>query len=51
MPLARAEQDEDGVRVAYTREQVAAAPPVAGGDGLSQEEEARLYSRAPTSRT
>lgn len=44
VPLIRAEQDGDGVRVAFTREQVAAAPSVAGGDGLSQDEEARLYS-------
>lgn len=44
VPLVGAQESDAGVRVGFAREQVVAAPPIEPHDGLTQEEEARLYS-------
>ncbi len=43
IPLAEASESGDGVRVPYTKDQVKDAPNADAADGLSQEEERRLY--------
>ena len=44
IPLAEASESGDGVRVPYTKAQVKDAPNADAANGLSQEEERRLYS-------
>lgn len=44
VPLARAEEQDGALRVAYPRDKVEGAPPAPTGEGLTQEEEAELYS-------
>ena len=44
IPLAEATESTDGIRVPYTKDQVKDAPNADADNGLSQEEERRLYS-------
>ena len=44
IPLAEASESGEGIRVPYTKAQVKDAPNADATDGLSQEEERRLYS-------
>ena len=44
IPLAEASESGDGIRVPYTKDQVKDAPNADADNGLSQEEERRLYS-------
>jgi uncharacterized protein (TIGR02271 family) len=44
IPLAEASESTDGIRVPYTKSQVKDAPNADADNGLSQEEERRLYS-------
>ena len=43
IPLANASEDADGLRVPYTKDQVKDAPNADASEGLSQDEESRLY--------
>ena len=43
IPLANASEDADGLRVPFTKDQIKDAPNSDATDGLSQDEEARLY--------